>query len=1843
MIKYLIILSAFQVFSLCDAYDFACPSQAHWDLRATSMCLHQRNYSCLFDVNLQINVYRDKCIRSRIVGKGYKYVFQPNPNRQSCSRSRFQPFIFNTTGYSDCAFLKSLCSGNGQKIHTDGTTRSDRTCSCNTEKGFTFVHSPKNGCYCNLYGEDSDDCSCYLRFNRTIIRKDLRCFETINIVSSRSDEDALNKSEVLKNDDFDNFKYNIACPTNEYRTKAVVCVIIIVTFYLLVIGIYIPQRFKRQKLKNETKNQCNRLMQSNETTEKRHFVRIMIVGKQSAGKTCLMRRLLKESTDGVSSTDGIDIVVRRCKINMETGEWKIGKNIGDDKVNRILKAHISKERTTTERNRSGNSESNKETVYDKDVTKADAATDETEEDKQTKSSVSENVLQHNENHKDIEVKHTASLPDTEINVEVVQNINTDQTPEGNTSYHDTNTDKDLEENKEKCESSSLKLPAELMDNYLSQTTGDIPSIHYALCELWDFAGQREFYATHQAFLTSKAVYIVVADMEDTIDKQNINQYISFTDYKNVGEYVDFWYDSIHCYRTNDELENDQLNPPILLVFTGADKYNKEQLKERISELDAQLNSVLGGQNKYKHYRDKFYLSNTKGFDEDFEKLRTSIFEASTQIDDWGKSFPLKWILLEHSIEIIKNSGRNFISLKEMFQMASHPEIEITKPDDMSFFLRFQHNVGNIIFFENIPDLVILKPQWLVDAFRCLVSHINDEKLHNHKDWTQLSKHGKISESLITQLFQSKHGTHFSGQKVNLKKIMEKLDILVKIRDSDFYIMPSKMPSFPFDTVCNDIGIHSCRRSSWLCLKFQFLPPSFFNHVSAWYIRKYESSEMDKDRESLALCRGICVFDFDELRCEKILLTMSTNTIALQILSFSKQQKEFGGTCSAVYNELKLCIQDIKKKYPLKISFELHFKCSTGHFYQNTMLYQDLKRISECYCPQHKSTHQSEEIYLPWMENKEASGDSYRLNNTAEKKDKDIQLPWQVDGDEFQRMLSHGTYLSYDNRLTLGGPCEAGKSSLASLLIGKEIPLKRNLKDGIGIYFGKNGIDIEKKKMVRLHGGEHKQEVLAKILLPTLFDNKESERITKQETTLQSEILEEVRNGRYSTKIASSDLIDFGGHISYDLTNQLNMPHRGSFLLMFDGRFGLNDQLDEYSKGVTAAVIFTRWVDSVLNNTEDNEENMPMILFAATHRDLCKKDVAELKGGFIRDIKQIFSLHKKRHHIYLDDVFFINGIDQSDPEIQRMTHQVVMFAMQQSSWGQRQPMQWVPLELQISNMRMNNIIFITKDDLFNVNMLNGNLALTDNQLNDFLLTQHSLGKLVYYHLPGLDNFIIIQPPALVNILRSFVTDEKCYPDDPHIESILQTLNETGKIYHRDLFKVWQQENFHQYMQDASVKEFVLKLLVHLNILIISKKLKQSPNDMYLVPCMIKTIRPDFDNMKHKENKTICLEYSFTKNSIPNALAYKVIGAVMMAWPLKEENKKTCLYHMAAILNVSENDELRIWSEDNRIKANLTNQRSLLNISPDVAASIQECLTKIIESSLLLYLNSLGKKIKPTAVSELYTLSLGVPCGKSVCFKSIHDVKKADSWKCDRDKTHNTKYLLYWIFDKSQKMCAADCKGLSNDELRTQPSNKHLVRLGSQIDMCVFKEFCIHLGMAIIQWENTVDMYGSHGREGIMFMALFKWKLSKLYNLEEPSLKDIEDALIATGLDKHLICQVFREDTKPLGIAGFNLQEIPSDKVLKELSCRVGNCAIQLGIELGVSFDEVENSLLRFPKDLTGLIEDILKKWKEKSKIKTFLSLMLALIRVKGGGVQYLLRMSEEMLIQHGKSTEPTTVT
>jgi hypothetical protein len=58
----------------------------------------------------------------------------------------------------------------------------------------------------------------------------------------------------------------------------------------------------------------------------------------------------------------------------------------------------------------------------------------------------------------------------------------------------------------------------------------------------------------------------------------------------------------------------------------------------------------------------------------------------------------------------------------------------------------------------------------------------------------------------------------------------------------------------------------------------------------------------------------------------------------------------------------------------------------------------------------------------------------------------------------------------------------------------------------------------------------------------------------------------LRKENYKVNIAPSDLVDFGGQKSFDMTHQLFIQHKGEYILMFNGRLDFCDPLPEYPQG-----------------------------------------------------------------------------------------------------------------------------------------------------------------------------------------------------------------------------------------------------------------------------------------------------------------------------------------------------------------------------------------------------------------------------------------------------------------------------------------------------------------------------------------------------------------------------------------------------------------------------------------------------------------------------------------------------
>ncbi|CAG2199547.1 unnamed protein product [Mytilus edulis] len=109
---------------------------------------------------------------------------------------------------------------------------------------------------------------------------------------------------------------------------------------------------------------------------------------------------------------------------------------------------------------------------------------------------------------------------------------------------------------------------------------------FADCGFWDFAGQKEFYATHQTFLSANAVYLLVVDISKDFTTKTYNKMI--------------------------EKEFDSIG--------GRHRKRKRSFKDY-------LNKNMSIQNKRGHLRKPHFLSNMVPSDskQEFEELRNDIF------------------------------------------------------------------------------------------------------------------------------------------------------------------------------------------------------------------------------------------------------------------------------------------------------------------------------------------------------------------------------------------------------------------------------------------------------------------------------------------------------------------------------------------------------------------------------------------------------------------------------------------------------------------------------------------------------------------------------------------------------------------------------------------------------------------------------------------------------------------------------------------------------------------------------------------------------------------------------------------------------------------------------------------------------------------------------------------------------------------------------------------------------------------------------------------------------------------------------------------------------------------
>ncbi|XP_063438288.1 uncharacterized protein LOC134719215 [Mytilus trossulus] len=637
-------------------------------------------------------------------------------------------------------------------------------------------------------------------------------------------------------------------------------------------------------------------------SERRRDINLIIVGKKSVGKTSLVRRLFGEELQSVKSTNGIEIHRRRCRINLSNWEW-----------NKVLDTRLVKE--TSINNRMLQSIV-KKMHQDKEKPKHDI----------------------------LEISDQISTDDNKGTI--TKNIEHDEESQPKMNYQFAYP--------EITELPFSKLAKDELLSIIGSAVDLQDEDGYANLTVWDFAGDIEYYNTHQTFLNSEAIFLVVANLHDIDDTLSYGTF-------------NFWMDTIHCYGSiNDKTEavllegaRNLLDPPVIAIGTHKDKFqDEEQCRKRLESYTDKIfkDSKL-------HLRSVHLISNTEVEEDAFGKLRNKIFATAKSSANWNREYPVKFIQMEKAINSELTIGKQIISFERVKELGEKIPLPITDDNELRLFLRYQHEIGNVIFFEDIPSYIILDPQWLANAFTCIVTAQQFQLELPHLQWDNFKQTGKMDPKLLEEIFK-KQSADMRIHKEHILEVIGKFDIIIYPllltesgnvqREHSFFYVPCMLQTLKNKDIDVLFHVPNAKKSTCLCFVFSFLPPYLISNLIVSCLREYPLAVV---KGEIGLFKDCCVFNIGRTGCAKFVLAKCSHMIQLQVWQWNEVDTEIN---QAV---LKIVEREINRivntRYKLKtVSFEKKWKCESTSFSFDTGFHEfdQVHDGENYYCEEHATTH-----------------------------------------------------------------------------------------------------------------------------------------------------------------------------------------------------------------------------------------------------------------------------------------------------------------------------------------------------------------------------------------------------------------------------------------------------------------------------------------------------------------------------------------------------------------------------------------------------------------------------------------------------------------------------------------------------------------------------------------------------------------------------------------------------------------------------------------------------------------------------------------------------------------------
>ncbi|XP_015749616.1 PREDICTED: uncharacterized protein LOC107329441 [Acropora digitifera] len=444
--------------------------------------------------------------------------------------------------------------------------------------------------------------------------------------------------------------------------------------------------------------------------------RIMLLGQDRAGKTSLKKSLLglpfypKEE-----STVGVEVDRSKCELWVgEAQNWMPSKRKKGEisEFEEELARFIVRDLTESE------ADDNDSTATDPNVEEV-KITDELEERKDYKkpkllSDVDKPVTDTEEKSMIVEdgqkVFSEQKPVDKNDSNELQLNINSTTLPNDVTDLESINA-------------------SDLVVRYLQsfQLEDDIKSKEIILT-LWDFAGQHLYYASHSVFLSRRAVYILVYNLNKNLlatAEPCVRQGLHDIRLDNPNDETNLdnllsWLVSVHNIRSaaNENVAHQQTKlpyqrPAVIIVGT-----NLDQPFEEVATTEKRIKDSIIGKEYANHVITTFFaVDNSTENDEGVRNLRHKIMEVLEGEPYMPEEVPLRWFKFERAVDALVAKQTYFMDLDQLVSVIRQV-CQIEDEEEVTAMLNFYHDLGVIV---KHGQTVVLQAQWLIDLFKQLIT------------------------------------------------------------------------------------------------------------------------------------------------------------------------------------------------------------------------------------------------------------------------------------------------------------------------------------------------------------------------------------------------------------------------------------------------------------------------------------------------------------------------------------------------------------------------------------------------------------------------------------------------------------------------------------------------------------------------------------------------------------------------------------------------------------------------------------------------------------------------------------------------------------------------------------------------------------------------------------------------------------------------------------------------------------------------------------------------------------------------------------------------------------------